>query len=121
MEVGLENSIPTYSGGLGVLAGDTLRAAADLSLPVVGISLVHRKGYTRQRLDPDGVQSDEPQPWNPADHLQDVGARVEVEIGGTPVTVRAWRYNVVGVTGAVVPVYLLDTQLPENGDLDRRL
>lgn len=121
MEVGLESSIPTYSGGLGVLAGDTLRAAADLSLPAVGVSLVHRQGYTRQRLDADGTQTDEAQPWNPADHLQDVGARIEVEIGGRPVTVRAWRYHVVGATGAVVPVYLLDTQLPENGDLDRRL
>src|SRR4051812_751463 len=94
MEVALENGIPTYSGGLGVLAGDTLRAAADLSLPVVGISLVHRQGYTRQSLDGEGVQADAPQPWNPADHLQDVGARVEVSVGGKPVAVRAWRYNV---------------------------
>jgi starch phosphorylase len=121
MEVALENGIPTYSGGLGVLAGDTLRAAADLSLPAVGISLVHRQGYTRQSLDAEGLQADAPQPWNPADHLQDVGARVEVTVGGKPVAVRAWRYNVVGVTGAIVPVYLLDTQLPENGDLDRQL
>lgn len=121
MEVALESSMPTYSGGLGVLAGDTLRAAADLALPLVAVSLVHRQGYTRQSLDEDGVQTDQPQPWDPAGLLRDVGARVEVEIGGRPVGVRAWRYDVVGVTGGIVPVYLLDAQLPENRDADRRL
>jgi starch phosphorylase len=121
MEVGLESTIPTYSGGLGVLAGDTLRAAADLSLPVVGVSLVHQKGYTRQRIDPQGRQIEAPQPWTPPDRTREVAGRVEVSVGGRPVVVRAWRYDVVGVRGAVVPVYLLDTNLPENGDLDRRL
>jgi starch phosphorylase len=121
MEVGLESAIPTYSGGLGVLAGDTLRAAADLSLPVVGVSLIHRKGYTRQRIDPDGRQLEAPQPWNPPDHVREIAPRVEVSVGGRSVVVRAWRYDVVGVGGAVVPVYLLDTDLAENGDLDRKL
>jgi starch phosphorylase len=58
MEVGLDSAIPTYSGGLGVLAGDTLRAAADLGLPMVGITLLHRRGYFRQRLDAAGNQID---------------------------------------------------------------
>ena len=57
MEIGLEASIPTYSGGLGVLAGDTLRAAADMGLPMVAVTLLHRKGYFRQRLDDQGNQS----------------------------------------------------------------
>ncbi|MFM8274629.1 MAG: alpha-glucan family phosphorylase, partial [Gemmata sp.] len=60
MEIGLESDLPTYSGGLGVLAGDTLRAAADLGVPMVAVALAHRKGYFRQRLDPRGVQSEEP-------------------------------------------------------------
>ena len=59
MEIALENRIPTYSGGLGVLAGDTLRAAADLALPMVGVSLLHRQGYFVQRLDADGTQHEE--------------------------------------------------------------
>ena len=121
MEVGLENALPTYSGGLGVLAGDTLRAAADLALPVVGVTLVHRKGYGRQRLDAEGTQLEEPQPWDPAATLRELPIRVEIEMGGRPVTVRAWVYDIVGVTGGTVPVLLLDTDLPENGDVDRHL
>src|SRR5688500_16720983 len=89
MEVGLESTVPTYSGGLGVLAGDSLRAAADLSLPVVGVSLVHRKGYTRQRIDPEGRQIEAPQPWKPAERTREVTARVEISVGGHSLAVRA--------------------------------
>jgi glucan phosphorylase len=74
MEVALESHLPTYSGGLGVLAGDTLRAAADLSLPAVGITLAHRKGYLRQHLDAEGNQSDTPAGWRPEDHLVEARA-----------------------------------------------
>ena len=65
MEIALEASIPTYSGGLGVLAGDTLRAMADLRLPVVAVTLVHRKGYFRQHLDREGRQTESPVQWSP--------------------------------------------------------
>lgn len=121
MELGLESQLPTYSGGLGVLAGDTLRAAADLSLPMVGISLVHREGYPRQRLDARGEQSEASARWSPEDRLVEVRARLSVLIGGRRVALRAWRYDVVGATGSVVPVYLLDSRITENGDPDRRL
>ena len=70
MEVAIESDIPTYSGGLGVLAGDTLRSAADLGLPMVGVSLVHRKGYFFQRLDAEGRQLEEPVAWSPNDLLE---------------------------------------------------
>jgi starch phosphorylase len=121
MEVGLESHLPTYSGGLGVLAGDTLRAAADLSLPMVGITLVHRKGYLKQHLDAAGNQAEGPAGWNPESHLADVPVRLQVSIGGRPVALRAWRYDVVGTGGSIVPVYLLDSRLPENADVDRHL
>lgn len=121
MEVGLADDLPTYSGGLGILAGDTLRAAADLGLPMVGVTLVHREGYTRQRLDADGNQTDEPLEWDPADRLAAVPFRIAIDVGGHEVSVAAWRYDVVGATGAVVPVYLLDTELPENRPGDREL
>src|SRR3979411_150744 len=62
MEIALEPDFPTYSGGLGILAGDTLRAAADLGVPLVGVSLVHRLGYFRQHLDSDGNQTESPDP-----------------------------------------------------------
>ncbi len=121
MEVGLRTDLPTYSGGLGVLAGDTIRAAADLELPYFAFSLVHRSGYFRQTLDPNGMQGEEPAAWDPAAELKEVPERVEVEVEGRSVTVRAWEYPVRGVTGHQVPVYLLDTDLPENQEEDRRI
>ncbi|HYQ88710.1 MAG TPA: alpha-glucan family phosphorylase [Candidatus Binatia bacterium] len=121
MEVALENAIPTYAGGLGVLAGDMLRSAADRGLPMIGVTLVHRKGYLFQRLDPEGRQREEDVAWPIHDHLEPLDARAVVEIEGRRVTVRAWRYRVTGVTGQDVPVLLLDTDLEGNDPFDRTL
>ena len=121
MEIALDRAIPTYSGGLGVLAGDTLRSAADLALPVVGVTLSHRKGYFEQTIDEAGNQVESPSDWNPERVLEPVDVRTTVMIEGRKVTIRAWKYAVRGVTGHEVPVYLLDTQLPENSEFDRTL
>jgi starch phosphorylase len=121
MEIGLEPTMPTYSGGLGVLAGDTLRAAADLGLPLVGVTLLHRKGFFRQTLDGRGNQSEAPCEWSPEERLIEAPERVTIAIEGRPVHVRAWRYDAHGVNGRSVPVYLLDTSLPENSPEDREL
>ena len=121
MEVGLEPAMPTYSGGLGVLAGDTLRAAADLGVPMVGVSLLHRKGYFRQHLDARGNQTESPASWSPEGLLEVLPSRVAVTVEGRSVAVRAWRHLVRGVSGAVVPVYFLDTALEENDAWDRTL
>jgi starch phosphorylase len=121
MEVVLETHLPTYAGGLGALAGDTLRSAADLGLPMVGVTLLHRKGYFFQRLDAEGRQHEEPVAWSPDDWLQPLEATCTVEIEGRPVKVRAWRYALRGVGGGEVPVFLLDTDVPGNDPGDRRL
>ncbi len=125
MEIGLDPGIPTYSGGLGVLAGDSLRAAADLRIPMVGITLAHRRGYFRQRLDDRGRQTEVPDSWSPEDRLEEAGVRVDVAINGRTVQLRAWRFHVQGCPGnesaLPIPVYLLDADLPENADEDRRL
>lgn len=121
MEIALEPDIPTYSGGLGILAGDTLRSAADLGVPLVAVTLVYRKGYFRQILDEAGNQFEQPQQWSPENHLTEVKSLVQVEIEGRPVDVRAWKYTITGVNGDQVPVYLLDTDLPENSEYDRSL
>src|ERR1700751_2357304 len=71
MEIALKNHIPTYSGGLGVLAGDTIRAAADIRLPMVAVSLLYRKGYFSQRLGEDGSQSEAPVEWDVEKHLKE--------------------------------------------------
>ncbi|NWG73523.1 MAG: alpha-glucan family phosphorylase [Rubrivivax sp.] len=119
MEIGLADTLPTYSGGLGVLAGDTIRSAADGGVPMVAVSLVHRKGYFRQRLDAQGQQHEEPWTWQPESALAEMPARVRVSVQGRDVAVRAWRCEVTGRGGHVVPVFLLDTDLPENADADR--
>ncbi len=121
MEIALAENIPTYSGGLGVLAGDTLRSAADLGVPMVAVTLLYRKGYFRQELDTSGNQREHPQNWSPEQVLQPLPARGSVTIEGRPVSIRAWKYTVRGIAGDVVPVYLLDTDLPDNSPEDRRL
>ena len=121
MEVGVDLAIPTYSGGLGVLAGDTLRAAADLCLPMVGVTLLHRKGYFRQHLCAAGNQSESPAIWSPEQLLKPVHPHVSVIIEGRQVWIRAWRYLVEGVSGHKVPVYFLDTALPENSPYHQTL
>ena len=121
MEIALDPNMPTYSGGLGMLAGDTLRSAADLGAPLVAVTLVYRKGYFRQYLDPSGQQSEQPQQWEPERTLKAVDGRVSIEIGQRQVWIRAWEYDVLGVDGDSVPVYLLDTNLPENSEWDRQL
>ncbi len=121
MEIALDPSIPTYAGGLGVLAGDTLRSAADLDVPMAAVTLVHRKGYFRQRLDERGNQFEEPPVWYPEQGLVPMEPRATVMVEGRQVHIRAWRFQVKGITGHVVPVYLLDASLPENSPWDQTL
>jgi starch phosphorylase len=111
----------TCSGGLGILAGDFMRSAADQRIPMVGMTLLHRKGYVRQRFDDHGWQIDEPDPWPIEQFLQEMPARATVTLEGRTVYLRAWRYTVGGATGHTVPVYFLDTDLPENSPWDRAL
>jgi len=114
MEIALEASLPTYAGGLGILAGDTLRSAADMGLPMAGVTLLHRKGYFEQHLDAHGNQSETPSTWIPEDVLQPLEGRAPLMLEGQQVSIRAWQYTIQGCTGHQVPVYLLDTALPEN-------
>ncbi|WP_447976938.1 alpha-glucan family phosphorylase [Candidatus Nitrospira bockiana] len=121
MEIGLEPSMPTYAGGLGILAGDTIRSAADLEVPMVAVTLLHRHGYFYQRLDEQGRQREEPVAWTVEDFVEPVETVATVELEGRRVRIRAWRYRVVGVSGFHVPVLLLDTDMPDNSPADRRL
>ena len=121
MEIALENAMPSYSGGLGVLAGDTIRAAADIRVPMVAVSLLYRKGYFSQVLAEDGLQSEEPVEWRVEDFLKEEPARVTLPLENRRVELRAWRYDVNGVRGFDVPVYFLDADLPSNEELDRNL
>ena len=121
MEIALDPSIHTYSGGLGMLAGDTLRSVADLGVPMVAVTLAHRKGYFQQRLDAMGNQTEAEDPWRPEDSLTPEKAIAAVVIEGRTVRVRGWRFTIQGISGHAVPVFLLDTDLSENSPWDRRL
>lgn len=121
MEIAIDPAIPTYSGGLGVLAGDTIRSAADLELPLVGVTLLHREGYFRQSLNGEGQQQELPDEWDPAPRLERLDAKARVSIEGREVVIRPWRYVCRGNSGHEVSVYLLDTDLAENDPYDRAL
>lgn len=121
MEVALVSEMPTYSGGLGVLAADTIRAAADLKVPMVAVTLLHRQGYFRQRLDSNGWQQEEPARWVVENILEEMPGRATVALEGRQVYLRSWRYEVRGSGGFRVPVYFLDADLPENSQWDRTL
>jgi glycogen phosphorylase len=118
MEIALRTEIPTYSGGLGVLAGDTLRSAADLRIPLVAVTLVSRQGYFRQQI-VDGRQVEHPDPWQPEQWGRLLPTKVSVPIGGSQVWIAGWLYIVEGLARGRQPVILLDTDLPENSAEDR--
>jgi len=121
MEIALQAEIPTYSGGLGVLAGDTIRAAADLTVPMIGVTLAHRKGYFHQTLDANGWQSEMPEEWLVEGFVSEMSERATVTIDERTVQLRCWRFEVRGEGNFRVPVFLLDSDLPGNSDYDRTL
>lgn len=119
MEIGIKNDIPTYSGGLGILAGDTIKSAADLQLPLVAVTLISRKGYFTQEIDTSGWQKEKPVMWDPANYMTLLPEKVKVQIEGRDVYIQAWLYPVISPTGGKVPIFFLDTDLPENTPQDR--
>lgn len=121
MEIGLRPELPTYSGGLGILAGDILKGAADLGVPMAGITLLYRKGYFRQTIDEEGWQHESPEEWKPEQALHLLPNEVSVQISSRTVKIRAWMTELVGASGFPAPVYFLDTDFEENHPDDRPL
>ncbi|MBF0568057.1 MAG: alpha-glucan family phosphorylase [Nitrospirae bacterium] len=121
MEIGLKDDIPTYSGGLGILAGDTIKSAADLSLPFIAVTLMHRKGYFTQDFDETGYQLSRDVEWDPARYMTLAPAKVTIKLEGRTIYVAAWTYIVESLRGGSLPVFFLDTDLPENSPEDREL
>src|SRR3972149_7950313 len=121
MEIGIDSSIPTYSGGLGILAGDTIKSCADLKVPLVAVTLLYEKGYFNQKLDAQGNQHELPVQWNRKDFLKPLSNKVSIKIENRDVFIRAWQYDVVGVSGYTIPIIFLDTDLEENSEYDKGL
>jgi len=121
MEIALTEQIHTYSGGLGILAGDTVRSSADLRLPLVAVTLVSKKGYFTQEITEDGWQIEHPQEWNPAQFMKLLPAETTVKIQNRNVKIKAWLYDLRSATGGTVPVIFLDTDVEENAPEDREI
>ncbi len=121
MELALRSEIPTYAGGLGVLAGDTMRSAADLELPMVAVTLVSHAGYFRQEIDAHGRQIEHPASWDIRKWAQPINAKIAVQIDGRTVWIGAWLYELEGHMGGRQPILLLDTDMDENSSEDREI
>jgi len=121
MEIALQNDIPTYSGGLGILAGDSMRSAADLEIPMVAISLVSHAGYFEQEIDAQGRQVEHHSAWQPSSQATRLEAKVAVSIEGRLVWVAGWLYVLKGHMNGEIPVILLDTDIDENQPADREI
>lgn len=121
MEIGVANDIPTYSGGLGVLAGDTIRSGADLKLPMVAVTLLSKKGYFNQNIDEKGRQIESPVEWDPSKYMILLPEKIDVNIEGRSVTVQAWLYIVKSLRNGSIPVFFLDTDIEENSPQDREI
>ena len=121
MEIGIDEHIPTYSGGLGVLAGDTIKSCADLNVPLVGITLLSEKGYFYQKLDKEGNQRELPINFSVSNFLKLLPTKTIIKIEGRDVILRAWLYQYKGINGYVIPVFFLDANVDENDPWDRNL
>jgi len=116
MEIAIDSNIPTYSGGLGVLSGDTVRAAADLELPMVGLCLCYSSGYFYQFFNEFGEQKEKEIEWNFWYEFEKVDKPIKIKIENKEVLVSAWLYRVIGQSGHVLPIYLLTTDVEGNED-----
>ena len=121
MEVGLEGDMPTYGGGLGVLGGDTLKSAADLGMQMVGVTMLWRNGYFKQMIDDEGWQHEENAIWDYRSKLRKLPNYARIKIEGQSVRIEVWEYQILGKYGHMVPVYFLDTNIPENPEHIRNL
>jgi starch phosphorylase len=119
MEIGVDSNIPTYSGGLGVLAGDVIRSGADLRLPMIGVTLVSKKGYLKQKITSDGKQLEYPEDWEPSNYMKLLSQTANLTICGRPVTVGAWVYEQESMTGGTIPVLFLTTDVEGNSPEDK--
>ena len=121
MEIGIDEHMPTYSGGLGVLAGDTLKSCADLNVPIVGMTLLSENGYFYQKIDENGNQIELPYNFDINNFLNLLPTKTSVTIEGREVKIQIWNYVFKGISGYLLPIFFLDTNIEGNGNWDREL
>lgn len=112
-EIGIRSDIKTYSGGLGILAGDTLKAAADLEMPICGITLLYKHGFLKQKIVED-TQQEEDDDWDFMNILEYTGKESTVNISGEDVFIKIWKLEIEGISGHKIPIFFLDTDIDKN-------
>lgn len=120
-EIGLDETIKTYSGGLGILAGDTIKAMADLKVPLCAVTLLYKDGFFKQRINDNNLQEELDDPWEYKTILQDTGIETQITLFETPITIKIWKYEYSSEVGDVVPIYFLDTHCESNPDWAKEL
>ncbi|HIN01743.1 MAG TPA: alpha-glucan family phosphorylase [Candidatus Marinimicrobia bacterium] len=118
-EIGISSSLPTYSGGLGVLAGDHIKAAGDIGLNMCAITLLYREGYFKQRIDEEGIQTETYPRFDPYPLLKKLDVKFTLRLRARDVWIQVYRFDYVGHGGHAVPIYFLDTDVEENINDDR--
>ena len=118
-EIGISSSLPTYSGGLGVLAGDHIKASGDIGLNMCAITLLYREGYFKQRIDEEGIQTETYPRFDPYPLLKKLDVRFTLRLRARDVWIQVYRFDYVGHGGHAVPIYFLDTDVEENIKDDR--
>ena len=122
MECAVDSRIPTYSGGLGILAGDTLQSFADMEVPAVCITLLWKNGFTNQKLSNDGSQIDSAQEWDIEKYMQPTNIKIKIPLGGKDVTITAFKYVVGSIKGDnEIDVYFLTPDTLENDPETRKI
>jgi starch phosphorylase len=121
MEIGISHDIPTYAGGLGVLAGDLLKSFADMNAPMIGITLINSKGYFHQLVNENGEQYETPVEWDPSKSMILMPNIVTVNIENREIKIRAWQLIVRGQGGHNIPIFFLDSNVEGNSDYDRTI
>ena len=120
LEIAIKHEIKSYAGGLGILAGDTLKSAADMGVNLLGITLLYKNGYFKQSLDPQtGEQIEKPDTWDYKNILILEKPKFSYMVEGRQVQAQIWRYDLVGLGGHISPIYFLDVDLESNNQEDR--
>ena len=120
-EIGISSSLPTYSGGLGVLAGDHIKAAADEGLPLCAITLLYKEGYFKQRIDDEGHQTETYPKFDPEPLLKKLDFTFPLHLQGRDVQIEVYRLDYTGLNGHILPIYFMDTDLESNSDEDKSI
>jgi len=120
-EIGISSSLPTYSGGLGILAGDHIKAAADEGLPLCAITLLYKEGYFKQRVDEEGNQTETYPKFDPEPLLKKLDFTFPLHLRGRDVQIKVYRLDYTGFNDHILPIYFMDTDLESNSDEDRSI